>query len=301
MAKPAWRMAVPGFIGVFAACSEASATYVGDRYFVSTLATIVPTPADFLNLPHFVLLPEIGDTREYDFPFTYSKLITREWSVIFADTFRVIDAPNTDTVTGIDNLVIGTQYQLYTNPEHQFVFTVGGTAALGDTGSSDVASSFSTLTPTIYMGKGFGDLPDSLAWLQPITITANLGVALPTDKTTTKSGTRITNPDVLEWSFALEYTLLTDHHTSNGRRFPTGWVPLVEIALSTRLDGPNAEETTGTINPGIIWVGEYFQFGLEGILPINERSGDDIGMRAQIHFYFPNIFPDTIGKPIFGD
>lgn len=297
MARTMWRPAVSGFLFSLVACSEASATYIGDRFFPSTLATAVPTPADFVDIPHVVLLPEIGDTREVDFPVTYSKLITKDWSVLFTDTFRVIDPANTNTRTGFDNLVIGTQYQLYTNPEHQFVFTVGGTAALGGTGSSDIAPSFSTLTPTIYIGKGFGDLPDS--WLQPVNLTANLGVALPTDSTTMIGGTTATDPDILLWSFALEYTLLTNNQTSDGRRFPTGWVPLVELALSAPVDGPNAGETTGTINPGVIWVGEAFQFGLEAIVPINERSGDDIGMRAQIHFYLGNLFPNTIGKPIF--
>ncbi len=261
--------------------------------------TVVPTPADFANIPHVVRLPEIDGTDETDFLFTYSKLITKDWSLFFTETYRVLDAP-TGTRSGFENLTIGTQYQLYTNPEHQFVFTVGGTASLGGTGSTEVGSpSFSTLTPTIYVGKGFGDLPDSLSWLQPVNVTANLGVSLPTDDTTTTGGVLVTNPDILNWSFALEYSLLTTNHTSDGRRFPTGWVPLVEFALTTPLDGPDAGETTGTINPGIIWVREEAQYGVEAIIPINENSGDGIGVRAQVHWYFPNIFPNTLGKPIF--
>ena len=51
--------------------------------------------------------------------------------------------------------------------------------------------------------------------------------------------------------------------------------------------------TTGTINPGIIWV------GLEAIIPINEASGSGLGMRAQIHWHFANVFPNSLGKPIF--
>jgi hypothetical protein len=124
MAKPAWHMAVPGFVLTFVACSEASAAYVDDRFFPSTLATVVPTPADFLNFPHFVMLPETAGTREYDFLFTYSKLITKDWSLFFTETFRTLDEADTSTVSGFENLVLGTQYQLYTNPEHQFVLTV---------------------------------------------------------------------------------------------------------------------------------------------------------------------------------
>ena len=191
MAHSTRHLAVPSLLLSLLACSDASAACVGDRYFISTLVTVVPTPADFANVPHFVMLPETAGTREADFLFTYSKLITKDWSLFFTETFRTIDEPNTATRAGFDNLVIGTQYQLYTNEEHQVVFTVGGTAALGDTGSSEIgAATFSTFTPTIYMGKGFGDLPDSLAWLQPVTITANLGVALPTRTPPSRVGSR---------------------------------------------------------------------------------------------------------------
>jgi hypothetical protein len=298
MARPARHITVPAIIIVLAGCSEASATYVDDRFFPSTLVTVVPTPADFLNFPHYVALPETTTgTREYDFLVTYSKLITKDWSIFFSDTFRILDEADGGSTSGFGNLVLGTQYQLYTVPEHQFVVTVGGTASLGETGASDLGTSYSTLTPTIYVGKGLGDLPDSMAWLQPVNLTANLGVALPTESTTAAGAT---NPNVLDWSFAVEYTMLKDNYTSSGHRYPTGWVPLVEVALTTPLDGPDAGFTTGTINPGIIWVGKNFQFGLEGTLPINSRSGEGVGVRAQIHFYLPNMFPNGfLGKPIF--
>src|ERR1700687_4858608 len=190
MACIAWRTIIPGFLLLLATCSEGSAAYVGDRYFPSTLATTVPTPADFYNPPYFVKLPDTSttpSTREFDIPTTYSRLITKDWSVFFTETFRIIENANTGTRTGFDNLVIGTQYQLYTNPEHQFVVTVGGTAAIGGTGAPGIASSFSTLTPTVYIGKGFGDLPDSAAWLRPLNITATAAVAAATESSTLTS------------------------------------------------------------------------------------------------------------------
>src|SRR3979490_2819841 len=185
MACTAWRTtAVPGFLLLLATGSEVSAGYVGDRFFPSALATTVPTPADFYNPPYFVKLPDTATTREFDIPTTYSRLVTKDWSVFFTETFRIIEDANRGTRSGLDNLGVGTQYQLYTNPEHQFVITVGGTAAIGGTGAPGIASSFSTLTPTVYIGKGFGDLPDSAAWLQPLTISATAAVAVPTDAST---------------------------------------------------------------------------------------------------------------------
>ena len=82
MSRAAWPTALSGFLLLLATCSEASAAYVGDRFFPSTLATTVPTAADFYNPPYFVKLPDTAatpSTREFDIPTTYSRLVTRTW------------------------------------------------------------------------------------------------------------------------------------------------------------------------------------------------------------------------------
>ena len=90
MLRTAWRTAVPGFLLLLATCSEVSAAYVGDRFFPSTLATTVPTAADFYNPPYFVKLPDTTTTREFDIPTTYSRLVTRDLAVFFTETFRIL-------------------------------------------------------------------------------------------------------------------------------------------------------------------------------------------------------------------
>src|SRR3981189_1559186 len=263
MVRTVWRTIIPGFLFLLATCSEGSAAYVGDRFFPSTLATTVPTPADFYNPPYFVKLPDTATTpttREFDIPTTYSRLVTKDLGVFFTETFRVIEDANRGTRSGFDNFVIGAQYQLYTDPEHQFVFTVGGTAAIGGTGTPGIASSFSTLTPTIYIGKGFGDLPDSLSWLRPLTVSGTVAVAVPTASTslgidnqradagaftslmTVPSGattlSETINPKILQWGLALAYRLRTNYYTGpkrTGTRYPAGWVPLVEFTTRTPL------------------------------------------------------------------
>ncbi len=253
-------------------------------------------------------LPDTATTREYDIPTTYSRLITKDWSVFFTETFRIIENANTGTRSGFDNLVIGTRYQLYTDAVHQFVVTVGGTAAIGGTGAPGIASSFSTLTPTVYIGKGFGDLPDSAAWLRPLTISATAAVAVPTESSTlTSLGTinlprseagafnsltplptgattlsETINPKVLQLGFALEYSLVANMYTGanrTGTRYPEGWVPLVEFTTATPLNGPLAGRTTGTVNPGFIWVSRFLQVGVEAIIPMDAHSGRDLGAR----------------------
>ena len=59
--------------------------------------------------------------------------------------------------------------------------------------------------------------------------------------------------------------------------------------------------TTGTVNPGVIWVGNYFQVGVEAIIPINRSSGTGVGVMGQLHLYLDDIFPTTIGRPLFGN
>ena len=107
MARTTRRTAIPGFLLLLATCSEASAAYVGDRFFPSTLATTVPTPADFYNPPYFVRLPDTATTHEIDIPTTYSRLVTRDLSVFFTETFRILEDSNRGTRSGFDNLVIG--------------------------------------------------------------------------------------------------------------------------------------------------------------------------------------------------
>ena len=58
--------------------------------------------------------------------------------------------------------------------------------------------------------------------------------------------------------------------------------------------------TTGTINPGLIWVGSYFQVGVEAIIPVNRDSGTGVGVLGQLHLYLDDIFPRSYGQPLIG-
>ena len=55
------------------------------------------------------------------------------------------------------------------------------------------------------------------------------------------------------------------------------------------------------LNPGIIWSGQKMQFGIEAIIPTTQATGRNVGFIAQLHFYLDDIFPHTIGRPIFGN
>jgi hypothetical protein len=54
------------------------------------------------------------------------------------------------------------------------------------------------------------------------------------------------------------------------------------------------------VNPGILWAGKSFQVGVEAIIPVNTRTGSNVGVIAQLHFFLDDLFPTTLGRPIFG-
>ena len=66
----------------------------------------------------------------------------------------------------------------------------------------------------------------------------------------------------------------------------------VEVGISKTFDGKHPPLnrgvdtlTTATVNPGVLWSGQYYQVGVEAILPINSHTAHNVGVIAQIHFY----------------
>ncbi|TDN61444.1 hypothetical protein [Paraburkholderia sp. BL10I2N1] len=259
----------------------------GDRVFPSTLAVDDPGVGDEANLlyGHIRVPSDNGDQSINTFSFEYDKLITSRLALSVTGAYVMQNNP---TTRGFDNFGVGLKYLLYVNEAHEFMTSVGVNAQLGGTGSQAIANNFSTISPTIYAGKGMGDLPDSLAWLRPIAIT---GVAAPA--LTTGAG----QPNAFNYGFTVQYSLpyLQQHVHDVGLPQPlSNLIPIVEIPLS-RSQG----QTTGTVNPGFIWINRYGQFGVEAQIPINNASGSHVGILVQAHIFFDDIAPTTIGKPLF--
>jgi hypothetical protein len=259
----------------------------GDRVFPSTLSVDDPGVGDEANFQygHQRVPGDNGDQSINTFDAEYDKLITPRLAVSVGETYVM---QNNAKARGFDNLDVGVKYLLYVNDAHEFMTSVGLDAEIGGTGSHAIADSFSTLSPTIFAGKGMGDLPDSLAYLRPIAITGEAGPAL-----TTGAG----QPNAFNYGFTVQYSLpyLQQHVHDLGLPQPlSNIVPLVEVPLS-RSQG----QTTGTVNPGFIWINRYGQFGVEAQIPINRASGSHIGILVQAHIFFDDVAPNTIGKPLF--
>lgn len=285
----------------------------GKRFFPATLATDDPFVADELSLPTIESrkMPAGGDepaTRETGFAVDVSKRITENLGIGFGATYKVLRPDGGDTQRGFDNLAASIKYKFYQSDERETILSAGVDWDIGGSGSKRVgAESFSTLTPALFFGKGFGDLPESMKFIRPLAVTGLVGIGIPTRSSTTSVGDQgeigvERHPHTLELGFAVEYSLpyLQSFVQDVGLREPfSRMIPVVEFAMSTALDR-GASGTTGTVNPGIIWAGRYTQLAVEAVIPVNNRSGNRVGWIAQLHFFLDDLFPATIGRPIFG-
>ena len=301
----------------FGATSRAYAHgFAGARFFPATLSTDDPFVSDELSLPTVstIRTPENGGTRETDISVDISKRIPPEFAIGIGDTFTALNPHEGPAVNGFGNLELSGKYQLLKNGVHEAIVSIGLGVEVGGTGGRSVgADSFSTWTPGIFFGKGFGDLPTELAFLKPFALTGQIGIAIPTSASTrsvtvdAQTGEREIeierHPDVIEWGFALEYSViyLQSQVKDIGLRAPFDrLIPLVEFAFESPVNRGAQGQTTGTINPGIIWAGKYFQLGVEAVVPINERTGNNVGVIAQLHFFIDDLFPHSLGRPLFG-
>ena len=289
----------------------------GKRFFPSTLAIEDPFVSDELTLPNILHIKRraTGDesaAQETSFSGEYSKRITPSFGFSLEGTLVHVDPQQGESLDGFENLEVGLKYQAFTSAAHEAIVSLGLSWEVGGTGRRATgAESFDVVTPAILFGKGFGDLPDSLAMLRPLALTGTVGFAMPTRaKTrtiTVEDGeTEVEiekNPNVVTWGFAIEYSLpyLTSYVRDIGMpEFLRRLVPLVEVELQTPVDRGQSGRTTGTVNPGVIWTGRLLQVGVEAVVPINERTGKNVGIRGMLHFFLDDIFPNSLGRPLFG-
>jgi hypothetical protein len=291
--------------------------FVGKRFFPATIATDDPLVSDELSFPTIstIRTDASGDepsSRETSISVDFSKRITENLGVSLGLEHARSSPDGQPRVSGNGNLEVGLKYQFYKNEAHETLLSAGLGWEVGGTGSKAIGSdSFSTFTPAFFFGKGFGDLPASMSMLRPLALTGTIGVAMPRRASTTTvgidpdSGNTVTNieqhPNVLQVGFALEYSIpyLQSFVKDVGLPAPFNrMIPVVEFSLQKPLDRVSDRGMTGTVNPGILWAGRYVQLGIEAIVPINRRSGHNVGVQAQLHFFIDDLFPKTFGRPL---
>jgi hypothetical protein len=302
------RAALPAlFVALGYTSSALAHCFVGQRFLPATLATDDPCVADELSLPT-VTYTKSGDVppaTQLDISGEISKRITENFGISVGENWTHVTQPGNPSLNGFGNLETTAQFQLLKDGPHELALLAGVVVDWANTGAVNqgLATSYSVVTPTFYFGKGLGDLPDTVNWMRPLAVTGQVGYAIPTTSFDVNLGTFI--PQSLEYGMSIQYSMPYLHQNVIDLGLPefiNHLIPIVEARLSTPVGNNfgNSFVTTGTIQPGVIWVGNYFQVGVEAVIPVNGQSGSTVGVMGQLHLYLDDMFPTTYGKPLFG-
>ena len=301
-----------------------SHTIVGNRVFPATLDIDDPGVNDELTAPVFGYIPNPDGSNAYSFGFEWQKTITADLSFFIGSDFthltHTVKPDGTiGTLNGWDNIETQLRYTFYKNPEHEFVASVSGSSSWGNTGNvgSGFADPFTSLTASLYVGKGFGDLETE--WLRPFAVTGEVDYSWSTHPIDfafdPETGLSVSQtPTFLTYGATIQYSLLyMNAFVHEVPEFFRQLIPTMEFSLATPVSNigpsvlgsiPGTHQTIGTWGPGIYYLGRLgpisFEVGAVAQIPINSASGRHVGALAILDFFLDDMFPDTIGKPIFG-
>jgi hypothetical protein len=287
---------------------------VGQRFFPATIATEDPFVADELALPTLSSVRHNGDdetpaSRQATIAVDFAKRITPDLAFSIGAAHQRFSFADQTRLRGFENVELGLKKLLYKDEAGEALVSAGLSWEIGGSGSRAIGERFDTYTPTVFFGKGFGNVASD--WLRPFAVTGTVGVAIPgrssTSSTTVDPDTGLAvtqverNPHVLQLGLALQYSIPYLQSAVKDIGLTAPWknmVPVIELAAQRPLDRVDQRSWTGTINPGVLWPGKYVQFGLEAVIPLNRASGHGVGVLAQLHFFLDDLFPQTVGRPL---
>jgi hypothetical protein len=271
---------------------------VGDRVFPATLTVDDSGVGDEFDthFGHIKSPDENGDSMNVNtVSYEWDKAITQNFQFSVAGDYVSQSDLNGGSAKGSDNVTVGAKYMVYGNAPHEILVSVGLLTEIGGTGARSIANSYSTFSPNVYFGKGFGDLPESLSYLRPLAFTAQLS-----PNVTTASSDQ--GPNSFFWGLTLQYSIPYLQHQVKDLGLPqplAGAYFVVEAPMSTCTAGACVGQTTGTINPGVLWLNEWGQFGVEAQVPVNRLTGSHVGVLLDAHLFLDDIFPNSIGNALF--
>jgi hypothetical protein len=155
-------------------------------------------------------------------------------------------------------------------------------------------------SPVVYFGKGLGDLP--IGALRPLAITGELSRSFPDRRLNIDGDNGGTAP---RWTGGLSLQYSLPYLQSQVKDFGlpdmlARLVPLVELDWDSPAGRPNDGDPMALAYAvGAIYMADSYQIGLEMVIPGNAAAGKNVGYIAQVHFFFDDIFPTTLGKPLF--
>jgi hypothetical protein len=286
----------------------------GNRFFVGTLTFDDPSIADEAIVPNFSTLNhsvEGGNAVDNRFDWSFTRLLTPVLQVQVDSGWIHRNWPTTRT-SGFATTDVGIKSEIYRNNQHEMLVSAGLLWGIGHSGAQVVgADEPNSIQPGVFFGKGFGDLPDGLAWLRPFAITGAFVDELPFGASTTAlsfgapsgKGQSLLVPTVetLHWGLSLQYSTyyLTSRFTGGPPKDEplNQLLPLVEFSFDT----PRGQNTVATMNPGLAYVAVAWQLAAEVIVPLNREAGNSTGFRAQLLFFLDDLIPKLFDKPLLSD
>ena len=298
----------------------------GARVFPVTLTIDDPGVADEASVPTFTYQrlpndPDTGHGFQYNLSAEFDKRITEHFGVGINDGYTVQTHQADKTQTGFQDINIILKYQAWVNAPHEAIVSVGVIRELARTGTAHIgADQYGSTTPTAYFGKGFGDVP--IPALRPFAVTGTIGFTVADKKLKT------INPGVsdlganaqggvtglaaqqfntgyanrLVGGLSVQYSMPYLQSQVRDIGLPDLFnrlVPLVEVAYSSPAGKPSNLGTQVVVASGVIYMGDSYQVGLEALIPANRASGQFVGVITQLHLFFDDLFPTSLGKPLF--
>ena len=266
----------------------------GKRFFPATLTIEDPFVADELSLPSVSHIKGPEGT-ETSVGAELAKTITPNLGLSIEGEYTFLDPGDSEegSTSGFANPELALKYSFFKSDPHEAILSLSLAWEIGDVGDQSIgAASFQTLSPALLFGKGLGDLPDSLAYLRPLAVTGIFGAEVPLSS---QEGNALTYGIAIEYSLPYLQQFVKDIGIppAAGRIFP-----VVELLFNTPIDGEEKWKTTGTVNPGLIWAGKFVEVGVEAVIPINDRTGKNVGVRALLHFFLDDLYP-AVFRPLF--
>lgn len=270
----------------------------GDRMFPGTLILpqIAPTDETYIQgATPFSGTPIPLNTRRTDVIGLFGKTLTESLGIRVRDVYTRLDPVDASSRYGWQTLTATAQYIAVLDGPHEFLFSVGVDRQFSGTGAGRVQprgfSGVGATTPSIYFGKGLGDL--DIGYLRPLAISGTFGYLIA-DKSP--------RPDVAMPGFAIEYSI--PYLQSKVRAFDLpdlirGLTPITELFLTTPAGQAHGTANTALVAPGVSYAGEGWQFGIEAMIPMTRATGKGLGVTAQFHVWLDYLFPNSIGRPVF--
>jgi hypothetical protein len=152
--------------------------FAGQRFFPTTFQVDDP----FISDEFSILINRVKgtDAKTTEIDIDYSKRIVPNFGLEFHEAYLHQRASDGSSANGWDNLGIGAKWQFLTNAPHELILSIGTDFDIGGTGAHQISDSFTTISPGLFFGKGFGDLPSSMGFLRPFAITGVIGSSFPT-------------------------------------------------------------------------------------------------------------------------